>query len=227
MSNEIQVLKKDMRILPFHQAAIVGILSFISAVYILGGNLFGTTSLAAQDYFELIFPMYQYSQQVWKDIGHIPLWLPQMHGGMPLIASMNSMLLYPTELIAIHMGVTPNIFYAWDSLLHLVIAAVGGAFFLYYLGISGIGSIFGGLMYAYSGITISQIGVGTHQMLRAIALLPWLVTMVLRIFDRDIRAFYWAAIIMGLLLLTAAIQIVAFVILWFLLLKTGQNSPGL
>ena len=194
------------------------IISAICATTVLGKTLWGARKLSSMDYFPLLYPMYEFARQSWLSHGTLPLRIPNIHGGMPFLSSMVSMVLYPSELLGVLIGLDSGLFYAWDGLIHLVLAAVGGYILLTSLGFAGITSMSGGLIYAFSGLTLTNFGIGDQRELRVAAILPFLVYFIRRFLAGDRRMGIPAALMVCLMLLITAVQLAAYSFLWILLL---------
>jgi len=203
----------------------------VAAIALFGGlaifkeQIFGGNILAGADYFNYWFPLYGNSLAVWRDGGGIAIWLRQLHGGIPVLASMNCMDLYPTQLFGIITGIPANLFFSWDAILHIILAALGCSFMLTCMGIGRWGAMFGGLIYAFSGLTITTLRFGVHPMIRAAALLPWVVGFLLRSFKDDKWAVAWGGGIIALLIFTNAVQMVVFLAVWCGVIVVFEHGP--
>ena len=192
--------------------------SFVCSILVLGDTLWGKRVLSSMDYLPYLYPFFRFSRRIWLATGALPLWLPHLHGGMPLLASMNSMLLYPTELLAVISGVNAGMFYAWDGLFHLMLSAVGGYVLLCALGFSRLASLSGGLIYAFSGLTVTILGIGDPRELRVAAILPFLVYFVRRSAVGEFRSGIVASLIVCVLFLATAAQMTAYSLVWIAVL---------
>jgi len=102
-----------------------------------------------------------------------PLWMPDLLGGMPGIASCLLMFLYPTDLFAslAHWSMQSQL--ALDASVHVALSGVGMYLFLRRLDRSVAAAFLGALFFALSGSQISQIYGGFYDFVEGIALLPW------------------------------------------------------
>src|SRR5688500_7226708 len=73
--------------------------------------LTGAAYFAAPDYLAQFVPYLDFATRHWKAEGALPLWLPHLFGGMPFLASMNTAVLYPTEIVAWLTGIPAPRFY--------------------------------------------------------------------------------------------------------------------
>jgi hypothetical protein len=193
---------------------LVAVVAFLGCVVIFGSQLLGFKIIAGPDYFNYWIPLYENSLINWRDGSGITIWLRQLHGGIPLIASMNSMDFYPTQLMGIILGVPSRIFFSWDATLHIVISALGCSFMLTSMGVGRYGSILGGLFYAFSGLTVTTLRFGVHPMIRAAAFLPWIAGNVIRSFNNVKASVVYGGICVSLMIFSDAIQVVVFGAIW-------------
>jgi hypothetical protein len=103
-----------------------------------------------------------------------PLWMPDVLGGMPCIASCNLNVLYPSYLFGSCLaGLSLGTLNGLDAALHVALAGTGMFFFLRRLDRSRSAALLGGFFFAISGSEVSQIYAGYYCFMEGIALVPW------------------------------------------------------
>ena len=216
-----------MRPSPAGTALYGGALVLLATGTVLGGALAGSHALFGSDYMTLNYPILAWAQRAWREAGELPLWLPHLFGGMPLLGSMNSGLLYPTELAACLTNLPPHRFYAWNAWLHEGIAGAGAAWMLAREGFARGPALWGGVCYALGGLVFTQLGVADTFTHRAVAWLPWLVGGIRGAIRNGIgssrRDLLLAGGVLGLLWLTCAIQMIVFGACFLLVLQACER----
>lgn len=104
----------------------------------------------------------------------LPLWMPDILGGMPGVASGNLSFFYPSDLLSALAGWPLNIQYGLDAAIHVALAGLGMFLFLRRIGPSVSASLLGALCFAVSGSVLSQLFGGYYNFLEGVALLPWI-----------------------------------------------------
>jgi hypothetical protein len=87
--------------------------------------------------------------------GHLPLWNPTILCGTPLLADVQSAVLYPLHLLFVLLPV-PQAF-GWAAYLHLVLAGLYTLFWLRREGCSAMGSLLGAVTFALGGWSIAWL----------------------------------------------------------------------
>src|SRR5688572_13822502 len=86
----------------------------------------------------------------WKTLGHVPLWNPEIFGGMPFVAGMHGDVLYPTAwlrlLLPTHVAMNLGF------VVHYVLAALFTYWFLRRWRVSWNGAVVGGIAYQLAGV---------------------------------------------------------------------------
>ena len=203
---------------------IVAGVALAGCIPIFGSMLSGGRVIAGPDYFNYWFPLYENSLKVWREGGGIAIWFRLLHGGMPILASMNCMDLYPTQLIGIIAGISARQYFPWDATLHIVLSALGCSFMLSQMGVGRRGAILGGLFYAFSGLSITTLRFGLHPMIRAAALLPWMAVFLVRSFNCSKWECIWGGGVVSLLIFTNAIQMAVFGATWCLIITAFHSG---
>jgi hypothetical protein len=132
--------------------------------------------------------------------GEIPFWNQFLHGGMPHLGNFQAGFLYPPNLIAYF--VAQPFSYGtleWLAIAHYLIASLGVYLLLRALGAGRIGSVAGGILFAYSGFFVAHLG--HFSMISAAAWIPWLWWAVHRLLE---RRSWWDAVVLALLVFLTA-----------------------
>jgi len=102
-----------------------------------------------------------------------PLWMPDVLGGMPGIASCNLQFAYPTDFVSCLGGLSVRAMEGLDSALPVALAGTGMFLFLRRLDRGFSASLLGGLFFALSGSQISILHGGYYNFVVGIAWVPW------------------------------------------------------
>src|SRR5947199_240260 len=106
----------------------------------------------------------------WHRLGHVPLWEPELFGGMPYIGAGHGDIFYPTSFLRLVLPVATVI--NLNFVLHYVLAGLFTYLLLRRLSVSWTGSVVGGLAYELSGLIASYPSPGHDGKLFASAALP-------------------------------------------------------
>src|SRR5262249_10396723 len=113
-------------------------------------------------------------------MGQVPLWNPYIFSGMPLLASIQPGALYPpTWLFAI---LSPQSAMNWMVITTYHIALIGTYLYLRRIGANHVGSIVGGVAFAFGGYMIAHLG-HTNRVAAA-AWLPWIMLAIEALYQR-------------------------------------------
>ncbi len=106
----------------------------------------------------------------WRATGHVPLWNPEIFGGLPFVAAQHGDIFYPTAFLRLVLPTVTamNLGFA----VHYVIAGLAVYFLLRLLGSSWSAAVVGGLAYQLSGVVASLVQPGHDGKLFVSALLP-------------------------------------------------------
>jgi hypothetical protein len=104
--------------------------------------------------------------------GRLPLWLPLIFGGYPLLADGEIGPLYPPNLLLLATLPTP-IAYVWLRALHYAVAAIGLFAFARVLGVGAFGALLGGLSFGFGSFMVGHLQ--HDNIVRSAAWLPWLL----------------------------------------------------
>ena len=121
------------------------------------------------DFNSFYYPLYQFAGEQLAN-GRLPLWNPELWGGMPFAADQQTGLFSPLNLLAFALA-RP---FGYDTLQGLAIGQIWLASVLAYafcreMGARRLAAVIGGVTFAYSGFAISHLG---HYPMVAVA--PWL-----------------------------------------------------
>jgi len=145
-------------------------------------------------------PFHSWSAEWFKRSGHLPLWNPEIFGGMPFVAAGSGDIFYPTWLLRFVVPVTTagNLSFS----LHYILAGLFTYLLLRRLRVGWTGSVIGGLAYELSGLIASYPSPGHDGKLFASTMLPLiLLALVLALRDRRWQGYPLLAAATGLTLL--------------------------
>ena len=138
---------------------------------------------AWSDQFISGIPFHAWGTEWYKRLGHLPLWDPEVFGGLPFVAAGHGDMFYPTWLLRFIVPVTTagNL----SFFVHYILAGLFTYLLLRQLRVGWIGSVIGGLAYELSGLIASYPSPGHDGKLFASAMLPlMLLALVLALRDR-------------------------------------------
>jgi hypothetical protein len=148
----------------------------------------------------------------WKKLGHVPLWNPEIFGGMPFLAGMSGDVLYPTAWLRLVLPthVAMNLGFA----IHYVLAGLFAYWFLRRWRVTWTGAVVGGLTYQLSGVIGSYVSPGHDGKLFVTTMLPLLLLgLTLGVRDRRFSGYAIAALAVGLIMLSPHPQMAQYALL--------------
>jgi len=148
----------------------------------------------------------------WKALGHMPLWNPDIFGGLPYVAAMHGDIFYPTAWLRLFL---PTAF-AMDLgfVVHYVLAGFLAYLFLRRIKVSWSGAVVGGLSYQLSGVVASYVHPGHDGKLFVTALLPLaLLALWMAIRERRLEGYGILALTVGLAILSPHPQMAQYMLL--------------
>jgi hypothetical protein len=162
-------------------------------------------------------PFRGWGAEWWRRLGHIPLWNPEILGGLPYVGAIGTGdVLYPTAALLrliVPTATAINI----GFFIHYVLAGLFTYLFLRSLRVSWSGAVVAGIAYQLSGIMASYVQPGHDGKLVVSALMPLvLLGLVIGMRDRRLAGFTLAALGIGLSVLTQHVQIT-----YYLLITAG------
>jgi hypothetical protein len=106
----------------------------------------------------------------WRALGHVPLWNPNLFGGLPFVGAGHGDIFYPTSFLRLILPVATVMNLGF--VLHYLVAGVATYALLRRLQVSWAGSVVGGLAYQMSGLLLSYPLPGHDGKLFAATALP-------------------------------------------------------
>src|SRR5256885_2495056 len=106
----------------------------------------------------------------WHRLGHVPLWNPELFGGLPFVAAGHGDIFYPTSFLRLVLPVDTVINLGF--VLHYILAGLFTYWLLRRLHVSWTGSVIGGIAYQLSGLLASYPSPGHDGKLFGSAALP-------------------------------------------------------
>ena len=106
----------------------------------------------------------------WQRLGHVPLWNPELFGGLPFVAAGHGDIFYPTSFLRLVLPVETVVNLAF--IVHYILAGLFTYWLLRRLHLSWTGAVIGGLAYELSGLIASYTSPGHEGKLFASAALP-------------------------------------------------------
>ncbi|MGH7547098.1 MAG: YfhO family protein [Gemmatimonadales bacterium] len=160
------------------------------------------------------FAFRQWGAEWWQRLGHVPLWNPELFGGLPFVAAGHGDIFYPTSFLRLVLPVATVVNLGF--VVHYVLAGLFTYWLLRRLNVSWTGAVIGGLAYELSGLLASYPSPGHDGKLFASAALP-LACLALVIALRDKRPEGY-----GLLAIAIALSLLGhFQIAYYLLIAVG------
>ncbi len=191
----------------------------LCAVY--ADPLFARRNFAGRDLLAYNLPMEKAIHDAYA-CGRLPVWMPEISGGRPLLANPNAGALYPVRLLfsLVSFPLAMRIF----PVLHWALAGLGALCLLRCLGSSRAGAWVAAATYAFSGVAVSEVFF--PHILPGLALLPWVVWAVARAWARTAHKLLVLSALFGLEMLAGDVFSIAMAIacgsLWILL----EMEPG-
>ena len=147
-----------------------------------------------------------------KTLGHVPLWNPEIFGGLPFVAGMHGDVLYPTAWLRL---VFPtHVAMNLGFVLHYVLAGLFTYLFLRRWRVSWTGAVVGGIAFQLSGVIGSYVSPGHDGKLFVTTMLPLaLLGLTLGIRNRQGEGFAILAIAVGLMMLSPHPQMAQYALL--------------
>lgn len=158
-----------------------------------------------------------YAFRVWgaeqlRATGHIPLWNPELFGGLPFVAAQHGDIFYLTSWLRLLLptDVVMNL----GFVIHYLAAGLFTYLLLRMLGLSWLSAVVGGLAYQLSGVLASYPSPGHDGKLFVSALLPLsLIALVLALRRRRWEGYALLALSVGLALLSPHYQMTYYMLI--------------
>ncbi len=159
--------------------------------------------------------------------GHLPLWNPEMFGGLPFVAALHGDIFYPTSWLRLFWSM-PTVM-DLDFVIHYIAAALFTYLLLRRLAVPWIGAVVGGVGYQLSGLIASYPLPGHDGKLFVSTLLPLaMLALVLALRERRWSGYGLLALSVGLALLSPHFQMTYYMLiaagLFALYLTFGEPS---
>lgn len=155
--------------------------------------------------------------------GRLPVWIPEVSGGRPLLPNPNMGALYPVRALLafvafpLAMRVYP--------LLHWALAGVGMLAMLRSIGLSPAAGWVGAVTYVFSGASVTEVFYTSNQ--PGVTLLPWILWAAWRPMARPGRRVILLSLLFGLDFLAGDVFTIMLAVtacgLWILI---GEEKPG-
>ena len=164
-----------------------------------------------------------------KQFGTVPLWDPQIYGGVPLasVGTMSGDYWYFPMTVLYWLKLAPEKIVVSSYFLHVLLAGLGTYLFLRAKRFSGTASFISAVGYMFTGSMVSLIYAGHDAKIAVSALLPWLLLFI----DKTVgtRKLVWAllaGLVIGLALMSPHVQMSYYLLLagfFFALARIYQN----
>jgi membrane protein YfhO len=158
-------------------------------------------------------PFRGWGAEWWRRLGHVPLWNPEIFGGMPYVGALGTGdILYPTAFLRLILPTATVINIGF--FVHYVLAGLFMYLLLRRLRVSWAGAVVGGLAYQLSGLVASYVQPGHDGKLVVTALLPLvLLGLVAGMQDRRLWGYGVTALGIGLSILTQHVQMTYYMLI--------------
>jgi hypothetical protein len=181
--------------------------------------LLGVDTFAVRDFGLFSFPVaYFHRQCFWK--GEMPWWNPLSCCGLPFLAQLNTLTLYPLSLIYLLLPLTWSL--PFFCLLHLFLGGMG----MYFLAARWTGSRAGasvaGVVFAFNGLALNFLMWPSH--IATFAWMPWVILLTERGWREGGRKMVPAALAAAMQVLAGGPEEILFT--WLILLAIGLAGLG-
>ncbi len=193
-----------------------GVLSFWIAILSLPvwtGKFIGG---AYSDQYHTGYAFRDWLASEFKRTGHIPLWNPEIFGGLPFVGAMHGDIFYPTAWLRLILptGIAMDL----GFIVHYVLAGLFMYLLLRQFRVSWAGAVTGGFAYQLSGVIGSYVQPGHDGKLFVTALLPLaLIGLVMGMRDRRVEGYGVLGLAVGLAMVSPQAQMT-----YYLLITAGM-----
>jgi hypothetical protein len=132
--------------------------------------ILGLESFVARDYGFFVYPLAHFQKQCFLH-GELPFWNPYNNCGVPFLAQLNTMPLYPSSLIYLALPLEWSL--GFFTLLHLWWAGFGMYFLARRWSGNSFAAAFAGTVFAFNGWSINLLMWPSH--IATFAWMPWVV----------------------------------------------------
>jgi hypothetical protein len=198
---------------PYETLVAVALFSFwivILSLPMWSGLFLGSTPVS--DQFATGYAWRHWQAEQWRALGHIPLWNPDIFGGLPYVAAMHGDIFYPTAWLRL---LLPTVF-AMDLgfVVHYVLAGLFMYLFVRRLNGSWAGAVVAGLSYQLAGVVASYVHPGHDGKLYVTTLLPLaFLALLVAIRDRKFEGYGLLALTVGLAILSPHPQMAQYMLI--------------
>jgi len=190
---------------------IIGLIFLIVPIYFFRDGFAAGRILFGHDTISLDFPFRVFAQRMFQMYHDLPLWMPNLFAGLPLIDSTNLIYFYPTNLLYMILPIPLYYSYVFDIIIHMLVGAFGMFLLLKQLELSKESSLFGGFIFMIGAFLISLVYAGHSGNTKAVALMPYIYYFISRgIREKRLFHFLSASIFCGLCILCVGMQIMAY-----------------
>jgi hypothetical protein len=201
------------------QNYLIGAFLFVTALIFFNGALQPGKVLFGTDFFTIYLPFKLFAQEMFFKFHDMPLWMPHLFFGIPLISSSSLLYYYPTDLLFMVLPIPLQYTYTLDLLIHLLAAFFGMFLFLRQFQLRREAAFFSALAFTISGFMLSYIYVGHWNNIKAGALIPFIFYFTAKGFDnKKLLPFLNAAGLMAFQIFATGMQIMAYTYLGVILL---------
>ena len=196
----------------------------LMSIPMLGGAFLATQY---NDQYSSGYAYRAWAAEWWKRLGHVPLWNPEIFGGMPFVAGMSGDVLYPTAWL--RLVLPTHVAMNLGFVIHYILAGLFTYWFLRRWRVSWTGAVVGGLAYQLAGVIGSYVSPGHDGKLFVTTMLPLVLTgLTLGIRDRRLEGYAVVALAVGLIMLSPHPQMAQYALLaagiFTLYLVLGEGS---
>lgn len=189
----------------------------IFAIMLLGKGLLSSFMVFGTDFVAGAFMSRRFAAEVITTLHQIPMWYPNVFGGLPYVDAVAGDLFYPTSLI-LRLFMPAHQMTAWNYFIHICLAGFGTYLFLRRLRFSGAASFLSGLAYMFTGAMVSLIYAGHDGKIIVSSLLPWLLLFIYKSIESDAwkKWLLWSlcsALVIGLTLLSPHVQMTYYLLI--------------
>ena len=135
------------------------------------------------DVIAMEFPLGFFARWIFAQYHTLPLWMPGIMTGLPLIDSYNLAYFYPTNLFYMAAGVPLHLTFTIDIILHMLLSGAGMLLFARSCGLNGWGAIFSAAVFMLSGGMVSFVYAGHVQHIKAVSYIPVIFYVIKRAMD--------------------------------------------
>jgi hypothetical protein len=221
----------------FDNIWLVGGVMLLLAVVLFNKGLLSSHMLYGTDFVAGEYMKRSFVAHVMNSLRQIPLWYPDVYGGLPYVDAVAGDLFYPTSLI-MRTFLPVHQMSAWTYFIHILGAGLGTYLFLRYLRIRGTAAFLSGISYMFTGSMVSLVFAGHDGKVIVSSLLPWMLLFLGKTVDAQKwpKWLLWSlcsSLVIGLALLSPHVQMTYYLLLsglffaaarLYLLYRSGQSA---